>query len=204
MLKMRKFWQKSNGDSFAQLNRSLLKDRLLRTTTEANGNALLQIQPAHELIGKKHLSNDENWDLCSGCTQCCEYVSTEIDKPTDQTTIDNIVWYLIHKDVWVWVDYDKNWYVQFNTRCEKLEDDGRCNWYDYRPKLCQDYKQSECPRYTGYPGEKVLFKNEVEFFSWMENHKSKKKRKLLRQYFAGRTVRWMKPKKKNKIKELQP
>jgi len=154
----------------------------------------VQFVPVEKLLHKDSPTDEENWTLCSGCTQCCEYISLEIDSPTKTKDIDHIIWYLIHKDVWVWVDFDGTWYVQFNTPCEKLDDAGRCNWYIHRPKICQDYKQSECPRYTNEQAEKYLFKNEDDFMNWLAHHSSRKMRKLHEKYLAKRAVRWHKEK----------
>lgn len=131
-----------------------------------------------------------NWALCSGCTQCCEYISLEIDPPTTLKDVDHIVWYLIHRNVWVWVDEDNKWYVQFNTPCEKLQPDGRCGWYPERPKICQDYQQSECPRYVPAAAEKFLFKQADDFLNWLANHRSRARRELQRRYLARRAQRW--------------
>lgn len=146
------------------------------------------------LLAKPRHSDEENWTLCSGCTACCEYISLEIDAPTTMKDVDNITWYLIHKNVWVWVDEEDKWYVQFNTPCEKLDASGRCGWYAHRPKICQDYKQSECPRYSAGAAEKFLFKNEGEFMDWMARHRTKKMRSLLQRYLVQRATRWQKKK----------
>jgi len=83
---------------------------------------------------------------CEGCSNCCEYISTEIDKPRNFDDFDQIRWFIIHKDVWVYVDEEKDWYLQFNTRCEKLS--GRlCNDYEHRPQICRDYRPVDCVRH---------------------------------------------------------
>ncbi len=145
-----------------------------------------------ELLNKTERNETENWTLCSGCTACCEYISLEIDPPTGLQDLDNIIWYLIHKNVWVWVDEEDKWYVQFNTPCEKLGASGRCDWYAHRPKICQDYKQSECPRYAHGVAEKFLFKDERAFIDWLARHRSKKLRVLLQRYLVRRAQRWTK------------
>lgn len=150
------------------------------------------IIPKIALLTKPQRSDEENWNLCSGCTECCEYISLEIDRPTTLKDVDNVIWYLIHKNVWVWVDEGNKWYLQFNTPCEKLDAAGRCGWYAHRPKLCQDYKQSECPRYTSGAAEKFLFKNESEFVNWLAQQRSKKLRSLWQRYLVQRATRWKK------------
>lgn len=147
---------------------------------------------AQKLLRQKQRSAEENWSLCRGCTHCCEYVCIEIDRPTSLKDIDHIVWYLIHRHVWVWVDEENKWHVQFNTPCEKLDEAGRCSWYALRPKICQDYKQSQCPRYLHAPAEKFLFKSETDFLSWLAGHPNKRMRLLHERYRARRAVRWQK------------
>jgi len=166
-------------------------------TFEEPTQATIPIIPAESLLEKKQFTDEDNLVLCADCTQCCEYISLEIDKPVDLTDVDHIVWYLIHENVWVWVDEEDDWFVQFNTPCEKLEDSGRCNWYAHRPKICQDYKQAECPKYTRSMAEKYLFKNEDDFLEWLAHHRSKKMRKLRERYLAKRARRWQKEKPPN-------
>jgi len=62
----------------------------------------------------------KNWDRCKGCTQCCTNVSVEMDKPTTKTEYDQIFWLLLHKNVAVYIDHEKDWLVEFETPCEEL------------------------------------------------------------------------------------
>ncbi len=105
---------------------------------------------------------------CSNCSYCCEYVAIEIDKPETARDFDNIYWYIIHKDVWVYSDHENDWYIQFNSPCEKLEGH-LCGNYFNRPMMCRDYSVKHCSRYgDGDPEEKVLFKNEVDLFQYLK------------------------------------
>lgn len=114
---------------------------------------------------KKLDPNDPN--PCSGCSYCCEYMAIEIDRPETVRDFDNIYWYVIHKDVWVYVDFDNDWYVQFNTPCEKLEGH-LCGNYFNRPMMCREYKVEDCSRYgEGGPDEKILIRNEVDLFQYL-------------------------------------
>ena len=92
----------------------------------------------------------KNKSLCAGCTKCCEHVAIEIDKPEDGEDFRTIMWYVMHKNVYVFVDEDDEWYVEFRTTCESLQDNGLCGIYDIRPDICRDYDQSDCER-TGTP-----------------------------------------------------
>ncbi|MDP3920642.1 MAG: YkgJ family cysteine cluster protein [Candidatus Omnitrophota bacterium] len=109
---------------------------------------------------------------CAGCSNCCEYMSLEIDKPTTVTEADQILWYLLHKDVWVYVEGNYDWYVQFNTPCEKLHN-YRCQVYENRPMICRKYEPVSCLRYGGDSTEKYLFKNDVDYLRYLAARKPK-------------------------------
>ncbi len=104
---------------------------------------------------------------CAGCSHCCEYISLEIDKPNTVKDFDYIAWYLMHKDVWVYINGDNEWFLQFNTPCEKLVDQ-RCDYYPHRPQVCRDYSPVDCFRHADEVDEKFLFKNEIDLHKYME------------------------------------
>ena len=56
------------------------------------------------VLGVKKAFDPNDTNPCEGCSYCCEYIAMEIDKPTTVNDFDYIFWYLIHKDVWVYVD----------------------------------------------------------------------------------------------------
>lgn len=115
--------------------------------------------------GKKILdANDPN--PCSGCSNCCEYVVLEIDKPTTLKDFDQLFWYLLHQDVWVYLDHEGSWNVQFNTPCKKL-DDRRCGIYTRRPYVCRGYQVDNCSRYGEGEAEKVLLTCEEDLFRYL-------------------------------------
>ncbi|NLE64449.1 MAG: YkgJ family cysteine cluster protein [Elusimicrobia bacterium] len=108
-------------------------------------------------------------DHCSPCTSCCEYVALEIDTPTTWKDFENIRWYLLHENVWVYVDFDNIWHVQFNTPCHKLEK-SRCGIYPQRPEICRAYDPKDCPRHAG-GAEKHLFTNEEVLLAYLEKRR---------------------------------
>ena len=55
---------------------------------------------------------------CHGCAKCCLYVAIEIDSPTSMTEYDHVLWYLYHESVSVFVDWEGQWFVKFDTRCK--------------------------------------------------------------------------------------
>lgn len=114
----------------------------------------------------------ESDNPCEGCSLCCRYVALEIDKPTTKSDMDQIRWYLIHKNVWVFVDNDNTWNIQFNTPCEKL-DKHLCSIYETRPQICRDYSTENCERYGEGDPFKLLFKTEEDLLKWLKEKKPK-------------------------------
>jgi len=86
-------------------------------------------------------------EKCGG--SCCNYVAIQIDKPSCKKDFDYIRWYLAHKNVNVFVDHDKNWFVEFRTGCDFLQKDKRCAIYPERPRICRDHGngEGECEYY---------------------------------------------------------
>jgi len=110
----------------------------------------------------------KNKNPCEGCTKCCEYICIEIDKPENKEDYDEIKWYLLHRDVWVFIDNDNSWNIQFNTKCMKLQD-GKCGYYEQRPHICRAHSADECEKYGEGDSFKVLFKSLEEFEKWVED-----------------------------------
>ena len=117
--------------------------------------------------------SEKNKSLCSGCDACCQYIATEIDKPTTPEEIQNIYWFLLHKNVGVYIGFNNKWYLEFLAPCKKLKNK-LCSDYDNRPDVCRDYKQTTCPKYLKSPTEKKYFHNEKEFFSFVKKKMSRK------------------------------
>lgn len=133
---------------------------------------ILPILPAFKAF------NPKDANPCAGCSNCCEYLSLEIDKPTTPRDFDQIRWYIIHQNVWVYIDDEGDWYIQFNTPCEKLENN-RCSYYPYRPHICRAYKPAECVRYSEEPAEKFLFKNELDLWKYLSRRRPAMFKKVL-------------------------
>jgi Fe-S-cluster containining protein len=107
---------------------------------------------------------------CFACAKCCTYVAVEIDAPTTSAEYDQIVWYLYHEDVEVFVDWDDAWHVLFRTRCTKLTSTGMCGVYASRPAICKDFDWRECEqRYTPADGspDKLAWTVAEDFLAWL-------------------------------------
>ena len=98
---------------------------------------------------------------CGG--KCCEYVAIEIDKPTSKKEYDHVRWYLAHKNVNVFIDHDKNWYIEFRTECLEMDENKLCTIYQIRPKICREHgnEEGECEfhdnPYSAYFSTRIEF-----------------------------------------------
>jgi len=134
---------------------------------------------ATPVLAKMKKFDPKDPNPCSECSYCCEYVALEIDAPTTVRDFDTIYWYVLHKDVWVYIDTENDWYIQFNTKCEKLVDQ-RCGHYHSRPVMCRSYAVKSCSRYgTGEGEEKVIFKNQNDLFNYLSKRRPSMYKKLI-------------------------
>jgi Fe-S-cluster containining protein len=86
--------------------------------------------------------------LCFRCpAKCCRYLALQVDTPATKADYDRLRWYLVHEDVFLFIDEGK-WFVHLHTKCENLRDDNRCGLYETRPKICRDYSWTDCD-FTG-------------------------------------------------------
>ncbi|MBR9705402.1 YkgJ family cysteine cluster protein [Candidatus Pacearchaeota archaeon] len=104
---------------------------------------------------------------CKECNaKCCRYVATEIDAPEDEKDYENILWYLIHKNVSVFIE-GKEWYIQFSTPCNKLDKDWKCTIYEKRPKICKELSINSCEEYGHGKPHNFLFETEQDFIEYL-------------------------------------
>ena len=76
---------------------------------------------------------------------CCYDVQISIGEAVDFQFWGDARWMVAHKNVSVCKRLDENeWVVIFKTPCEKLTSDGRCEIYETRPKLCEEYSRHTC------------------------------------------------------------
>ncbi len=112
--------------------------------------------------------DEKNKRLCDGCEGCCKHVAVGIDTPEDKDDYDNIIWFLLHENVRVFVDHDNDWYLEFLTKCSALDENKLCKLYNERPNICRKYSQNECIKSTPSDGELVSFNNRADFLNWLE------------------------------------
>jgi len=96
-----------------------------------------------------------NCEECDG--KCCKYVVIEIDTPETKKDMEDIKWLVCHKNVGVFVDEDDEWYLEFLTPCEFLDENNKCKIYERRPKICRKYNTKECLFHNGGYSQKFTF-----------------------------------------------
>ncbi len=100
-------------------------------------------------------------DKCKGCPAlCCRYISLEIDTPEDREDFDNLRWYLLHKNVSVYV-IDKKWHLCVDVPCRHLKNN-QCEIHDSKPLVCRQHDPDECEFWN------PDFEMDYEFRSWEE------------------------------------
>ena len=81
-------------------------------------------------------------DLCSN-SKCCTYVTQQVDTPRSKYDFEVLLWQVSHDGVGAYKD-DDGWFVIFETRCQHLLGDGRCNIYEQRPTICRSHSNDYC------------------------------------------------------------
>ena len=106
---------------------------------------------------------------CKNCGKCCKYVAIQIDCPEDLEDFENIKWYVIHKNVNVFVNEDDEWYIEFLTECEFLGENNKCMNYENRPTICRKYDADTCLFNNEDYNEKFTFKKIEDVENYIEN-----------------------------------
>lgn len=114
--------------------------------------------------------SDVNKALCNNCTLCCEHVAMQLDNPEEKEDFENIMWYLMHDNIIVFMDHDNDWYIEFRTRCKALDDDGLCTIHAKRPKICIEYTQESCERNGDGSPYKVCFSDKDALIHWVRKN----------------------------------
>ena len=117
----------------------------------------------------------EKCQACGG--KCCRYVAVEIDEPETKTDFDDILWYVAHRKVSVFIE-DGGWYINFDTKCRYLTRDNRCAIYDHKPNICTEHSDDECEESDGESDRIELHTPaEVEAFmaQWLKDRRKSRK-----------------------------
>lgn len=121
---------------------------------------------------------------CHRCGECCRYVAIEIDKPTSNRDYENVFWYLTHRDISVYVDWESDWYIEFKTVCEHLTEQATCGIYRERPQICSEFSWTTCERNTAEDAARYKFESPQQFVDWLQV----KRPKSFKRYMKFREV----------------
>ncbi len=98
---------------------------------------------------------------CKNCdSKCCKYIILDIDTPIELNDFENVKWYVSHKNVEVFVDFEGVWNIKFITRCKYLNDLGKCDIYKKRPNVCREFSPESCS--VNSENENLLTFKEIE------------------------------------------
>jgi len=104
---------------------------------------------------------------CLQCAKCCTYVAVGINAPTKPRYATDILWYLYHEKVSVYLDGDGEWCVMFESRCRNLADDLLCRVYEERPHICRSFDNTTCD-VNSTEGEAITFREPGPFLDWLK------------------------------------
>ncbi|UCE86823.1 MAG: YkgJ family cysteine cluster protein [Deltaproteobacteria bacterium] len=146
-----------------------------RANGKANGGPVRGARAATEARGASlPVLQKEATHPCFSCQLCCTYMAVEIDAPTTNTEYDYIVWYLYHAGVSVFIDWEGDWYLKVDSRCEHLTDAGLCGVYENRPVICREFSFEDCEKNnTDGPPDKWLFETAEQFITWLKKQRPK-------------------------------
>jgi len=108
-------------------------------------------------------------DPCRDCGHCCRYVTVKLATPRGRLDFDEIRWFLLHENVFVFID-DDGWHVEFHTACRHL-DGWRCGAYESRPRVCSDYTVDQCERYGEGDPFIHYFRTEQDYLEYLRRHR---------------------------------
>jgi len=118
---------------------------------------------------------------CAECGHCCTYVSVEIDNPSVFKDYDNIYWYLTHRGVSVYICWEGDWFIEFETVCEHLSEARTCGIYEDRPGICSEFSWDECEKTTNEPAWKHRFTKPDELIAFMKEKRPRNYERYMKQ-----------------------
>ncbi|HSD26028.1 MAG TPA: YkgJ family cysteine cluster protein [Vicinamibacteria bacterium] len=103
---------------------------------------------------------------CTECGRCCTYVGVGINPPTSARHATDVLWYLYHEGVYVYVDGEGEWSVHFAARCRHLGGDLRCGVYGERPHICRTFDNRTC-EVNDPVHDSLTFREPAAFLEWL-------------------------------------
>lgn len=139
---------------------------------------------------------------CLSCGICCTYVAAEVEGPVGIRSATEILWYLYHENVSVYRDTDDEWLLQFETRCQHLLPDNKCNIYAQRPHICRTFDERDCEVNVADEGQ--IFSTPGEFLAYLQEHKRAIYRKLEGRFLPPEESLDGKPMNPRKLSPFEP
>ena len=121
---------------------------------------------------------------CTKCAKCCTYVGVGINAPTTARYATDILWYLYHEKVYVYLDGDAEWSVHFEARCRNLGDDLLCRVYEERPHICRGFDNTSC-EVNDRDHAAITFREPAEFLAWLRRRKPRLYERIERRFVPG-------------------
>lgn len=118
---------------------------------------------------------------CTECGKCCTYVGVEIDAPDRAKDASDILWYLYHPNVYIYVDGNEDWSVHFESRCDNLGDDLLCRVYEQRPHICRGFDNRTC-EVNDHEHTALTMHTPAEFLDWLRVNRKKVYKKIQKRY----------------------
>jgi len=122
---------------------------------------------------------------CLSCGLCCSYVAVDIDSAATLSGATNILWYLYHPGVSVYVE-EGDWMVQFETRCQHQRADNGCGIYETRPPICRAYDETACEVNAESVGLSLY--SPREFLAYLELHHKRIHTLIRKRYLPPETT----------------
>lgn len=110
---------------------------------------------------------------CKNCGQCCSYVTIPLDTPTTKREYDMLIWALYHENIWVFLDHDGDWFIEFKTKCKALTKENLCGVYEKRPDICRNHDPENCEFNNKESPYKEVFKTVEELEKYFVDKKIK-------------------------------
>jgi Fe-S-cluster containining protein len=108
-------------------------------------------------------------------------VAVGINAPTGPRYATDILWYLYHDKVNVYVDGDGEWCVMFETRCRNLGEGFLCAVYEDRPHICRTFDNRSC-EVNSPEGESTTFREPAQFLSWLKEKRPRVYRQIEKRF----------------------
>jgi uncharacterized protein len=109
---------------------------------------------------------------CKNCGYCCNYITISLDTPEDKEDYDEIVWFLLHENIKVYIDNDDSegdeWYVEIQTPCKAQDEENKCKIYRDRPDVCREYDTEECDTHGEGTPYKLAWTDKDDFIAYLK------------------------------------